>query len=135
MKGESNRTIMLYIDSYQDGIPTGRFHTLSDSQVHHFKSLSQLLLQINKCLDTENFPQAFSRLRGFQNPSTLTDPPLQQPSEKMGKAATFTIRLLFRQNASWQGSLKWLEGNQEEYFRSVLELIYLLDNALTYQTT
>ena len=135
MKGEADRTFMLYIDSYHNGIPTGRFHKLSNPQVHHFDSLSQLLLQINNHLDQENFPQAFSRMRGFQNPSSLTASPLAQACSKKGNAATFIIRILFRQNASWQGNITWVEGNQEEYFRSVLELIHLLDNALSYKTT
>ena len=44
--------------------------------------------------------------------------------------ATFAVRVLFRQNASWQGEVTWLEGKREESFRSVLELILLMDGAL-----
>jgi hypothetical protein len=44
--------------------------------------------------------------------------------------ATFFVRIIFRQNASWQGSVLWLEGQREQRFRSALELIFLLDNAL-----
>ena len=47
-----------------------------------------------------------------------------------GNAATFEMRILFRQHASWQGELLWLEKNTRQYFRSVLELITLLDSAL-----
>ena len=47
-----------------------------------------------------------------------------------GKIATFAIKILFRQNTSWQGSILWLEWGEEQSFRSVLELIYLMDNAL-----
>ena len=47
-----------------------------------------------------------------------------------GEAATFALRILFRQNASWQGSITWLEGEAEQSFRSVLELILLMDSAL-----
>ena len=46
-----------------------------------------------------------------------------------GDVATFAVRVLFRQNASWQGSILWVEGDREESFRSVLELIFLLDSA------
>jgi len=42
-------------------------------------------------------------------------------------------RILFRQNASWQGSVVWVEGRQEERFRSALELVLLMDSALTAQ--
>ena len=47
-----------------------------------------------------------------------------------GKVATFTIRVLFRQHTSWQGTILWLEKNMEQSFRSVLELILLMDSAL-----
>jgi hypothetical protein len=41
--------------------------------------------------------------------------------------------VLFRQNASWQGSITWMEGKQEQSFRSALELIFLMNSALEYQ--
>ncbi|MBE6598234.1 MAG: hypothetical protein E7638_02190 [Ruminococcaceae bacterium] len=50
---------------------------------------------------------------------------------KRGKLATFTVRILFRQNTSWQGYLMWMEKGREESFRSVLELIFLMDSALS----
>ena len=40
------------------------------------------------------------------------------------------MRILFRQNASWQGSVTWLEGGRDESFRSVLELLLLMHSAL-----
>ena len=47
-----------------------------------------------------------------------------------GKTATFAIRIQYRNNASWQGTIKWIEGDAEECFRSVLELFWLLDSAM-----
>ena len=85
-------------------------------------------------MDRENFPQSFSELRKFQMPSKLTDSSPLSADLKNGAVATFSMRILFRQNSSWQGSLTWIEGNQEEYFRSVLELIVLMENALRYAT-
>ena len=45
--------------------------------------------------------------------------------------ATFQLRVLFRQNASWQGSLIWVDQRMDAQFRSVLELVRLMDSALT----
>ena len=132
MKGELNRTIFIYVDSYENGVPVGQFRIASEPDAEAFSSLSRLLIQINDSLDRENYPQSFSELRKFRfHPQTheLTGGAGQR---KKGEAATFVVRILFRQNASWQGSVTWLEGNQEEYFRSVLELIYLMDTALAY---
>jgi hypothetical protein len=44
--------------------------------------------------------------------------------------STFAVRVMFRQNASWQGSVTWVEGKREEQFRSVLELLLLVKSAL-----
>jgi len=37
---------------------------------------------------------------------------------------------MFRQHASWQGGVLWVEGKAEQSFRSALELILLMDSAL-----
>ncbi len=134
MKGELNRTVRIYVDSYHNKIPVGRFHLASEQESHAFHGMIQLLLKINRSLDRENFPQSFSELRKFQMPSRNILAQSQQVSQTQGKYATFSLRILFRQNASWQGSVTWVEGNQEEYFRSVLELISLMDDALSYGT-
>lgn len=131
MKGDMNRTVMICIDSYDNSIPCGRFHIASEQDAQPFQGLCQLLIGIHRYLDRENFPQSFAELRTFQdplhhkNPTTLSR---QMP----GKLATFSVRILFRQNASWQGIVTWVEGKQQEYFRSVLELVVLMDNALEY---
>ena len=38
---------------------------------------------------------------------------------------------MFRQNATWQGSLLWADEGMEAHFRSVLEVINLMNSALT----
>lgn len=43
---------------------------------------------------------------------------------------TFVIKILNTQNATWQGTIDWLEGDRNEAFRSALELIKLVDSAL-----
>ncbi len=43
---------------------------------------------------------------------------------------TFVVTVLYRQNATWQGTLKWVEGGEESKFRSALELIKLMDGAI-----
>ena len=48
----------------------------------------------------------------------------------MEALATFKVKVLFRQNASWQGKIEWIEENMETSFRSVLEFVKLIDSAL-----
>ncbi|HHY63462.1 MAG TPA: hypothetical protein GX501_00290 [Clostridiaceae bacterium] len=44
--------------------------------------------------------------------------------------ATFIIKVLFRQNATWQGKIQWVEKNKTQNFRSDLEMLKLMDDAL-----
>ncbi|RQD78662.1 MAG: hypothetical protein D5R97_00130 [Candidatus Syntrophonatronum acetioxidans] len=46
------------------------------------------------------------------------------------KEITFLVRIQYRHNASWQGTLSWLEGKKTIRFRSLLELILLMQEAL-----
>jgi len=48
-----------------------------------------------------------------------------------GSKCTFEITVKFRQNATWQGHILWEEKNQRQNFRSVLEMLKLMDEALT----
>ena len=42
---------------------------------------------------------------------------------------TFVIKIEQRQNATWQGSIRWLETGEIRNFRSVMELFRLMDTA------
>ena len=47
-----------------------------------------------------------------------------------GEKATFVVHVQFRQNATWQGTIQWIESKKTQKFRSTLELIRLMDEAL-----
>ena len=43
---------------------------------------------------------------------------------------TFEISVKFTQNSTWQGEIHWVEKNQKQNFRSALEMLKLMDEAL-----
>lgn len=45
------------------------------------------------------------------------------------KKATFVVQVQYREHATWQGTINWVEKNEEKPFRSALELIKLIDSA------
>ncbi len=53
-------------------------------------------------------------------------------TKEIGKdvTAAFLIRIRFRQNASWQGTIQWLEARKSRHFRSFLEMTLLIRQAL-----
>ena len=46
------------------------------------------------------------------------------------KADTFLVKIMDHEHATWQGKVTWIEGQREQYFRSALELIKLIDDAV-----
>lgn len=63
---------------------------------------------------------------------------MTEPTKKKAEArkrvkktgCTFVLEIKDTQSQSWQGKIKWIEGQKEETFRSVLEMITLLDSVV-----
>ena len=45
--------------------------------------------------------------------------------------STFLVKIKYRQNSSWQGSVQWVEAGKTQNFKSCLELMRLMDMAVT----
>ncbi|MCL2814509.1 MAG: hypothetical protein FWD23_07905 [Oscillospiraceae bacterium] len=50
--------------------------------------------------------------------------------EKISES-TFLVKIKYRQNSTWQGSVQWLEAGKTQNFKSCLELMRLMDMAVT----
>lgn len=49
---------------------------------------------------------------------------------KHGEIGTFIVRVQHRQNSSWQGRLTWVDQDQTVNFRSIWEMIKLIESAV-----
>lgn len=131
---ETMKTIRICINSYENQNPVGTLYHSVFPQGVTFYSLTQLLINIEKILDTMEFPRASTERRRFTEAAALlsnrADSDVDMPT---GELATFYVRMIFRQNASWQGTIVWSEGGCEEVFRSALEFIMLIDSAISPQ--
>ena len=96
-----------------------------------FGSLMQFLALMDAVMDLDNQPQRSVEPRVFSAPVSDVIGGARRAGKKVQPIATFQISVLFRQNASWQGNILWVDRDMESQFRSALELIGLLDNALT----
>lgn len=129
VRGNEYRTTMVCIDSYENSVPVGRFYNPYMDAPEQFHSLMDFLLKVQAMLDQMKFPQSFQLVRSFSD-RTGADSIMAEDGVLEGKLATFAVKILFRQNSSWQGTVTWLEGHMDESFRSVLELVLLMDSAL-----
>ena len=125
------RATQVCVDSYHDGVLAGRLYNQAVSEALSFHSTVQFLLQMEDLLDQMQFPQPFHAVRSFgelpPKPSGQVSRDAAQPA---GEKATFVLKVFFRQNTSWQGSITWTETGLDQNFRSALELLFLIDDAL-----
>ena len=124
-----NRKTTVCVDSYEDGILQGRLYG-SDGTVQSFQSLSRFLIMMEQLLEQRNEPQSDTIQRSFS--AYLPHPTGTGHWESIprGTQATFELQILFRQHTSWQGMIFWQDQNRQQSFRSVLELVRLMDSAL-----
>ena len=123
------RKTTVCVDSYHNGVPQGRIFP-PEAEPESFESLTHFLLRMEELLDVSQTSQSYCVLRSFgEGPLPLPLRPIRLRIPR-GRRATFEVQVLFRQNTSWQGVLFWKEGGLEKRFRSVLELVMLMDSAL-----
>lgn len=126
------KSSVIKIISYEEKNLKGILYNPFFENARYFDNLTQCLFLLEMIMDSLQFPQRSMEHRLFTQSEQDTDW-LLEPTEEQKKAhvlASFRVSVLFRQNASWQGSLFWQEKGLEASFRSVLELVGLMDNAL-----
>lgn len=119
------------IDGNKNGVLEGRiYHYNSEFEGGLcFRSTIEFLNCMEFIMKTTHFPE-YQECRAFRQTGEAE---MEQPSpniKREGLMATFVIRVLYRQHTSWQGTVRWCEKNQEINFRSVLELLLLIDSAI-----
>ena len=96
----------------------------------YFNGLIPMLQLMEDMLDSLRFPQRSMERRTFDTEAPRVQPVTVEEADRERTVATFKLRVLFRQNASWEGDLVWVDRQAAAQFRSVLELIGILDSAL-----
>ena len=131
---EDMRTSVIRIYSYRDKNPQGTFYNLYYGEEIAFENLTRLLLLMEDMMDQMDCPQASVRSRRFGQTAkaperaSIAEQLLPRPDQEA--IATFKVKVLFRQGASWQGRLSWTDAKTEVSFRSALEFVKLMDSAL-----
>ena len=113
-----NREAIVTVLSYRSGNMSGYLQHPGLKTAKMISSLSELMLTLDRLLDMEDCPGG--------SPLPLVYP----EHEKACKKAVFRIDVLFRDHHTWQGRLVWETENREAVFRSVVELMQLMDEIL-----
>jgi len=128
------KTSTIKIFSYNEKNPVGTLLNPYFKKEQFFANLTQLLLIIENLQDAISYPQKSMEWRTFRNnegtKQVTTQDDILEEYQNGKPLATFRVNIIFRQNASWQGSIHWMEKSLETEFRSALEMIFLIDNVL-----
>jgi len=135
-------SLLMRVDivSYGDGSMIGELSGRYIEKPYVFSDLVNMIHKMEEIFDTHGFPQAFLSPRSFKDGKNErkkqvtelgTSADQAKPADTEGMKCTFEITVRFRQNATWQGHILWVEKGVSQDFRSVLEMLKLIDEALS----
>lgn len=129
--------LVLCVDSKNADDVLGRFYNRFGTEPTAFHSSFDLIMKMDEFFDKINFPQASLKTRSFlggtQAAAGKRPNEVQRVDDMMehrGDLATFVVHVQYRQNATWQGKIVWTDKKKECAFRSALEMIKLMDEAI-----
>lgn len=116
----------------------------SSRRTQVFRSFFEMLVLIEAVLAETGVPQPVTKRRHWysgknvdsdkKGAKTVPKKDGNNINLSLGGQAFF-IRILFQQNATYQGEICWVDTQQCIYFRSLLEMIMLLTEAMNEVTT
>ena len=117
---------------------SGVFYHSYKTEPTGFMDLGQMTLLMEKFFDELQFQHPGTNERNFfpqnkpyvshqERTKIMSD---EQLLQKHGDIGTFIIRVQHRQNSSWQGRITWMEADKTIQFRSVWEMVKLIENAM-----
>ena len=147
-KGKTVSDFLIRVKENNNSSWVGSLEHVQSGQNLPFRGYLEMTFLIQEKLETLGYPQSSTEIRSWKGEKTSqyfsnnssknnsgkrSENEMRQRDKKAptpSKGPTFFIRIHYRQNASWQGSIQWLEGNSTKFFRSHLEMIMLMQEAM-----
>jgi len=131
---------MLVLEENSEAQEKGTIYQFHTECAVRFSSLAEAILLMERRMEEQQLPEAPEVLRSFphmggenvQKGDAMPSFRIWEPASYVIQAkprAVFYIYVFYRQNSSWQGEVIWKDNGERRYFRSVLELLNLLDCA------
>ena len=143
---------LLQVEQIYPSDISGHLYNLYMPEAESFSSIAEAIMKMDCFMNEIDYPQATTELRDIHYTnekknymeylfsSTDSLPQIMQYwmptifSHPVDCLVNIFIRVLYRQNSSWQGTILWLGQDglkREVHFRSVLELIHIIQSAIT----
>ena len=130
--------VVLCIDGIRSGELRGNLYHSYRTDAVPFSNSEEMVFQMEALYNALNFPFPSSNERSFAPAApaavhyTERDGIMKDEAllSKHGDLGTFIVRVQHRQHSSWQGRITWMEQDKTISFRSVWEMIKLIENAV-----
>lgn len=130
--------VVVCVNQMRESRIAGRFYHAFSTEPVGFYSWEQLIFEIEELLNQLYLPFPSTNDRYFVSASpkplrkekrvkTVTDDELLRHRGSLG---SFIIKVQHRENSTWQGRITWVDENKTVSFRSVWEMMKLMENAL-----
>lgn len=130
--------IVLCVDLREGRRAAGRLYHAYSQEAMSFSSMEEAIFRMEQFFDELNFPHPTTNSRTFQKEKKqqtmrqertviMKDEDLLSQHGDLG---TFLVHVQHRQNSSWQGRITWMDQKKTVYFRSALEMMKLVSDAL-----
>ena len=142
--------VVLCVDRVEEGMGfAGRGYHAYSAEPFRFDEPAQILRAMESLYDAMSFPFPNTTMRTFgaghaagtgaAHPRTAGRPAPEERTtimsdkellEKHGDLGTFIVRVQQRQNSTWQGRITWMDEDKSVNFRSIWEMVHLIEEAI-----
>lgn len=132
----ASNIVVVSIDEYCKEEMSGRLYHMKKVEGEEFFGVLQMIRKMEALYNQIRLPMSstqdryFIKAAGEEEVEPLQKQEVMNMAVKPGKRATFVVHVCYRQNATWQGTILWADEKKKVNFRSALEMLKLMDNAL-----
>lgn len=102
-----------------------------------FFDISEMIYLCEQAFEQNHRPAPAEQVRSWRQHTQQEEVPM--PIETVSAAGTaksqvrptFVVSVQYRRNATWQGTVRWVEREETRAFHSMLELMRLMDEAIS----
>jgi len=127
---------IVYLAPMHSQTMKGRVYSVHYKKSCQFNNECEMLNGMDDLFDSLTFPQATFETRDFLDKKNthITRKAEDTMDDEMSEIlqnqkTTFIVNIQYRQNATWQGTITWVEQNITQHFRSAFEMLKLMEQA------
>ena len=131
--------VVVCVDSRSGADLGGRLYHKYSREPVTFTDTAAMIRGMERLFDRLNFPRASTNIRSFAGQDTHSIRTAKEMEKVMsdhellgqhGYQETFIVRVQHRQNSTWQGRITWADKDKTVNFRSIWEMVRLMESAL-----